>query len=47
MTTFESIKKNQIKILLGLILILATIIRIWNLQNNPAGFFCDEASIGL
>lgn len=31
---------------LFLILILGLVVRIWDLGRNPAGFFCDEASIG-
>jgi len=34
------------KILLFLILILAFFLRVVNLEKAPAGFFCDEASIG-
>ena len=33
--------------LLTLILIIAVLLRIWNLSHNPAGFFVDEASTGL
>ncbi|MCO6429398.1 MAG: glycosyltransferase family 39 protein [Deltaproteobacteria bacterium] len=32
---------------LAVILILATFIRTTNLGSNPAGFFCDEADVGL
>jgi len=32
--------------LLVIILIIGFLIRVWNLDKNPAGFFCDEASIG-
>ena len=28
------------------ILTLATFLRLYRLKDNPAGFFCDEASIG-
>jgi len=28
------------------VLLLGIIIRIWNIEKNPSGFFCDEASIG-
>lgn len=38
-------KKNKLLIII-LIFIFAFLIRIINLQNNPNGFFCDEASIG-
>ncbi len=30
-----------------IVLCFAFVIRIWNLSTNPAGFFCDEASIGV
>lgn len=28
------------------IILIGFLIRVWNLNKNPAGFFCDEASIG-
>jgi len=31
---------------LAIILLLAFLLRVINIDNNPAGFFCDEASIG-
>lgn len=34
-------------LLLVLILLLGAFLRIRNLTSNPAGFFCDEASIGV
>lgn len=34
------------KVFLALIIVLALGIRTWKLDSNPAGFFCDEASIG-
>lgn len=34
------------KFFLAVILIFSFIIRVWDLNKNPAGFFCDEASIG-
>jgi len=37
------IKKN---IILILILIIGTFLRLYQLNNNPSGFFCDEAAIG-
>lgn len=33
-------------LLLALVVVLGFWLRFYNLQNNPAGFFCDEASIG-
>lgn len=33
-------------IILGVILFLGGFLRIYNLSENPKGFFCDEASIG-
>ncbi|HUD44688.1 MAG TPA: glycosyltransferase family 39 protein [Patescibacteria group bacterium] len=32
--------------LFTLIIFLALFLRLYNLGNNPAGFFCDEASVG-
>jgi len=40
------ISKYRFNILLFLILVLGFLIRVWDLDKNPAGFFCDEASIG-
>lgn len=34
------------KLILLIILILGFTLRVYNLSGNPAGFFCDEASIG-
>lgn len=39
-------KNSIIYLLLGLIFILATIIRFYNLNNYPVGFHQDEASLG-
>lgn len=36
----------KIKIFLFLILVLSLFLRVYNLDKNPPGFFCDEASIG-
>ncbi|MBI4226313.1 glycosyltransferase family 39 protein [Candidatus Roizmanbacteria bacterium] len=39
-------KKYATIIFLSLIIILGFLVRVWNIQNNPYGFFTDEASIG-
>lgn len=39
-------RKNSFYVLFFLILFLGFAIRIWDLDKNPAGFFCDEASMG-
>jgi 4-amino-4-deoxy-L-arabinose transferase-like glycosyltransferase len=41
----ESMKKNKLVLLIS-ILVFAFLIRIINIDKNPNGFFCDEASIG-
>ncbi len=33
-------------IVLGVVLLIAGLVRVWDLSNNPPGFFCDEASVG-
>lgn len=38
--------KNRTKIFLILVLLLAGVLRLWNLSSFPAGFNADEASIG-
>jgi 4-amino-4-deoxy-L-arabinose transferase-like glycosyltransferase len=43
---FKLINKYFFYISFFLILVLGFLIRIWDLDKNPAGFFCDEASIG-
>lgn len=41
-------KKNaKINLCLILILFFSFLIRFWQLDTNPAGFFCDEASMGI
>lgn len=40
------INKYLTQCILGLIIFLALILRIYNLDKNPAGFFCDEATNG-
>ena len=42
----EFIRRRGFIIALILVLLIGFIIRIWNISNNPAGFFCDEASVG-
>ncbi len=42
----KSFKNKLAYLILFFILGFAFIVRIWNVSNNPAGFFCDEASIG-
>lgn len=42
-----SMNKKSVVIFLFLILLVASALRLWNLSNNPAGFFVDEASSGL
>ena len=39
-------KRLNYKIFLLIIILLGFCLRIYNLDKNPAGFFCDEASIG-
>lgn len=39
-------KKNIFFIFFFTIIILGFTLRVYNLSDNPAGFFCDEASIG-
>ncbi len=39
-------KKNKNWVIVGFIFFLAFLIRVWDLQNNPPGFFADEADIG-
>lgn len=39
-------KRPYIPLLLGLIICLGFFVRIYRIETNPAGFFCDEASIG-
>lgn len=39
-------RREKTNILLCLIIVLSFLIRIWQLDKIPAGFFCDEASIG-
>lgn len=38
--------RHKIVVLLAIIIFAGFYIRAWNIQQNPAGFFCDEASIG-
>lgn len=45
MRAYKKYLKKDISLLV-LIFILGATVRIWNIQNNPPGFFCDEASIG-
>src|SRR5260221_6964623 len=33
-------------IVLGIILIIRLVFRVYHLSTNPSGFFCDEAAIG-
>ena len=40
------VNKYSAQIILGLIICLALILRTYNLDKNPIGFFTDEASIG-
>lgn len=42
----KKIKPYYHNLLLLLILLFSVIIKIWQLDTNPAGFFCDEAQIG-
>lgn len=39
-------KRLNYKVFLLIIVLLGFCLRIYNLDKNPAGFFCDEASIG-
>jgi 4-amino-4-deoxy-L-arabinose transferase-like glycosyltransferase len=39
-------RREKTNILLCLIIVFTFLIRIWQLDKIPAGFFCDEASIG-
>jgi len=45
---FKLVKRADFKtvLLLAIIIFLGLFLRIINLDSNPAGFFCDEASIG-
>lgn len=40
------LKKIFFVFLFFTIFLISFLVRIWNLDKNPAGFFCDEASIG-
>lgn len=40
------LQKYQTAIIIASILLLAFALRVYNLSNNPPGFFADEASIG-
>lgn len=42
----SSFKKALFYFPFFIILLIGFSVRIWNLDKNPAGFFCDEASIG-
>lgn len=42
----QILQKYQTAIILSCILLLAFVLRVYNLSNNPPGFFADEASIG-
>jgi len=46
MSFLKAIQKKHYFIFLCLIVILATALRLYNLSENPKGFFADEASIG-
>ena len=39
--------KNKVLFILFLIIVLSSETRIYQLDTNPAGFFCDEAAIGF
>src|SRR5438876_936530 len=39
-------KRFLISLILTLIILLGFIVRVYNLEKIPAGFFCDEASTG-
>ncbi len=38
-------RRGKTNVLLCLIIVLSFLIRIWQLDKIPAGFFCDEALI--
>jgi 4-amino-4-deoxy-L-arabinose transferase-like glycosyltransferase len=40
------IRKYYIYLLLFVIILIGFLIRVWDVDKNPAGFFCDEASVG-
>lgn len=45
--SFSFMQKHRVQLLiLGCIILVAALVRVWDLTNNPPGFFCDEASVG-
>src|SRR6185312_13721881 len=44
--TIKHLHSRLYIILLSCIIVLGLFLRVYNLTNDPAGFFCDEASIG-
>ncbi len=45
-TFFKNLSPYTVSLIFVLILVFSFTLRVYNLDKNPAGFFCDEASIG-